>query len=150
MTKMFFALAFVCIAANANADNSRYCKTVGELFATLNCNSNNPHQACLQVNQLSRDLNCETLNEASGDDSSEKSNKDVLANKNFGPTECLASNKIKEETRALHTECESWLKSQKKDLGSNHRNGVCSEECEPCDLGLKKCSVKGVVHYVSK
>ena len=65
----------------------------------------------------------------------------------FGPTACKTQELAKEMVRDLKTECNSWLKERKADLGSKYQTGTCNEECTDCTMGLKRCSINGVAHY---
>jgi hypothetical protein len=111
-------------------------------------------KSCQLVSELSRELGCgaaqpqaSTTAPPDFNQSSNPNAKDFLVNSTFGPSQCKTQDLAKEITKDLKTECKAWIKERKDDLGSKYLTGSCSEQCEDCTMGLKQCSVKGVVHY---
>jgi hypothetical protein len=111
-------------------------------------------KSCQLVSELSRELGCSAAQPQASttappdfNPSSNPNAKDFLVNSTFGPSQCKTQDLAKEITKDLKTECTTWIKERKDDLGPKYLTGSCSEQCEDCTMGLKRCSVKGVVHY---
>lgn len=93
-----------------------------------------------------------TTETAKKEDTKLDSSQDFLASNMFGPTGCKVAKLAKEENRENKTECNDWLKDQKKNFsgpeaGGKHVTGVCREICKECPMHMKDCSYEGTVHY---
>ena len=107
-------------------------------------------KTCQQVYNLGMEMGCSFSKADQNDQSNSSSTKkddDYTVHSTFGPTACKTQDLARELVRDLKTECNSWLKERKADLGSKYQTGTCGEECTDCTMGLKKCSVNGVAHY---
>jgi hypothetical protein len=109
-------------------------------------------KTCQQVYNLGMEMGC-SFSKADQSDPSNSSTSSTLkeddytVRSTFGPTACKTQDLARELVRDLKTECNSWLKERKADLGSKYQTGTCGEECTDCTMGLKRCSVNGVAHY---
>lgn len=107
-------------------------------------------KTCREVYNLGMELGC-SFSKAdqtnNTDASATPKDSDYTVRSTFGPTACKTQELAKEMVRDLKTECNSWLKERKADLGTKYQTGTCGEECTDCTMGLKRCSVNGVAHY---
>ena len=106
-------------------------------------------KTCQQVYNLGMELGC-SFSKADQNNSSPSAtpkDDDYTVRSTFGPTACKTQDIAREMIRELKTECNTWLKERKSDLGSKYQTGTCGEECTDCTMGLKRCSVNGVAHY---
>lgn len=104
-------------------------------------------RSCALVEQLAWDLGCNIATAST--ESSEKADKtkDFAITSSYGPSQCKTGASLKEAIKDLKEECSSWLKERKSDLKEKHLTGTCNEECTDCGSGLKKCTIRGIVHY---
>jgi hypothetical protein len=111
-------------------------------------------KTCQQVYNLGMEMGC-SFSKADQNATTAESNStttikkedDFLVESEFGPTACKTSDLAKELVKDLKGECQVWVKERKADLGTKYQTGTCSEKCSDCTMGLKRCSVAGVVHY---
>lgn len=61
-------------------------------------------------------------------------------------TEALSNSLVKD----LKADCSAWVKDQKSELKAKFLTSSCEESCDDCGMSLKRCSVKGSVHYLLK
>lgn len=111
-------------------------------------------KTCQQVYNLGMEMGCSfskaDQNAAAGESTSTTTTTkqdDFMVESEFGPTACKTSDLARELVKDLKGECQTWMKERKADLGSKYQTGTCSEKCSDCTMGLKRCSVAGVVHY---
>ncbi len=70
-----------------------------------------------------------------------------LISSEFGPSLCKAKQTLDPVRKELKAECETWMKERKTDLGVNYLTGTCEEKQDPCNGGLVRLTVRGLVHY---
>lgn len=78
--------------------------------------------------------------------------RDFAINSDFGPTKCVIEENIEKETRMIKKECADWKKDRQAELGSKYLAGTCNPQCSRCPDNelLKRCAVRGEVHYSLK
>lgn len=106
-------------------------------------------RSCTLVEQLATELGCAFARVPPAPAPSEPvdNSKDFLVNSSFGPSSCKTGPALKDAAGELKTECNSWIKERKADLKEKFLTGTCTEDYDDCGSGLKRCTVKGVVHY---
>jgi len=78
---------------------------------------------------------------------------DYLVEKVFGSKAqsgldgCKTDDLVEIAKAKLEKQCRAWMKERKEELGSKYQAGTCNDDCEECGTSLKRCHVKGVVHY---
>ena len=102
---------------------------------------------CSLVRQLSDQLRCNVLDGGMGAVKQDIPDPNFVLNSDFGPSLCKAKQSICEARTALKKECDGWLKERKADLGKSYMTGTCQESQEPCEGGLVRLTIKGLVHY---
>ena len=122
------------------------------LTALLSVAAQAEPKTCQEVYNLGMELGCsfsknDQSNPNSSSPSSTPKDTDYIVRSTFGPTACKTHDLARELIRDLKTECNTWLKERKSDLGTKYQTGTCSEECTECTMGLKRCSVNGEAHY---
>lgn len=65
-----------------------------------------------------------------------------------GTAGCKTEELSKGAVSDLKGDCKAWIKDQKADLKDKYLTGSCDEVCEDCGMSLRRCAVKGTVHYV--
>lgn len=60
---------------------------------------------------------------------------------------CKTEELTKSVIRDLKSDCSAWMKDQKSQLKDKYLTGTCEEQCSDCQMGLRRCSVKGSVRY---
>jgi len=103
-------------------------------------------RSCQLVEQLAEEMGCD-LSLADPSEGSRSNSKDFVLNATFGPSDCKTGTVLKDSVRELKEECNTWLKERRGDLKDKYQTGTCSEECSDCGTALKRCLIKGLVHY---
>lgn len=102
---------------------------------------------CTRLWQLEKELECPAP-QAEKETTGKAEEKNITSD--FGPTKCVITELTSKEAKPLKTECESWVKERKTELGSKYLTGTCNQSCRTCEknTSLKQCSIKGEVHYL--
>ena len=138
------AFIFFALTAPAKAAEHRSCQLVRELSDQLGCSSGAippPGPGAVALPAGSTPPPSGPLGEVTG------SEHNYLVNSTFGPSQCKTQDLSKEVAKELRAECDGWVKERKADLGNKYITGTCTEACEECNMGLRRCSYKGTVHY---
>jgi hypothetical protein len=131
--KSILLAALVLFSVSLAQAQTRTCQLVQELSLELGCG--------LSPNGSGIPVANGTVN--GGIDNS----KDFLVTSAFGPTQCKTEAIAKEAVKDLKSECNTWIKERKNDLGAKFLTGTCNDSCTDCTMGLKRCQVNGLVHY---